>query len=227
MADLTARAEALEKRIESAEETKGDLEGKLFNAQESQSRLEDIAASYKPEFLQLGTKLSTLNTKWQEIGKGTPLASGLATVFGKATPEDQETLTDYSAFRRDSINNINLYIKEITGAQMSEKEAERIRQGMPDPGEGIFDGDSPSQFESKWNSTMKQMRAAQARYTYYLKNGFSAADVNKMAKTNSLMSINEIQRMINDRAKEMETAGTPKDQIPYLLQQEFFTMGDR
>jgi len=31
MADLTTRAEALEKRIESAEEMKGDLEGRLHN----------------------------------------------------------------------------------------------------------------------------------------------------------------------------------------------------
>lgn len=204
--------------------TKGDIEGKLIDAGESIARLEEIAESYKPEFLQLYTKLDTLNTKWQEIGKGTAIEKGLSALFGKATPEDRQKLEEYSAFKRDSINNINLYIKEITGAQMSEKEADRIRKAMPDPGEGIFDGNSPSQFESKWKSTMKSMRAAQARYIYYLKNGFKPEEISRMVKSNTMMSLNDIRNRINERAAELSSRGMEPDQIRAELKTEFFTM---
>ena len=114
--------------------TTGAIEAKALAAVEGISRLNEIAATYKPEYLQLDTKLKTLKTKWQEIGEGTHIGA----ILGTASPEDQQLLSDFSDFKRNSIGNINLYIKEITGAQMSEKEADRIRLGMPDPGEGFF-----------------------------------------------------------------------------------------
>jgi len=180
--------------------TKGAIETKALNAAEGITRLNEIASSFKPEFLQVGTKLKNLKTIWQEKGADTPLAG----ILGKAKPEDQALLDDYSDFKRTSISNINLYIKEITGAQMSEKEADRIRLGMPDPGEGIFDGDSPTQFSSKWSSTMKSLKLAAARYSYLLNQGVNAESIQAMANSESLPSLSNMEGIITTRDKEIE-----------------------
>jgi hypothetical protein len=66
--------------------------------------------------------------------------------------------------KRRAYENLNLYIQEITGAQMSQEEAKRLRRVMPDPGDGIFDGDSPVQFEANLNDAMSRVRASLNRY---------------------------------------------------------------
>lgn len=180
--------------------TTGAIEAKALAAVEGISRLNEIASSYRPEYLQLGTKLKSLKTKWQEIGEGTPIE----TILGSAEPEDQQLLSDFSDFKRNSISNINLYIKEITGAQMSEKEADRLRLGMPDPGKGLLDGDSPTQFTSKWKSTMKSLKLSAARQSYLLKNGATPESIEALAKSDLLPDLASMTDIIKNRAKEIQ-----------------------
>jgi len=87
-------------------------------------------------------------------GKTASAALNILDKFGVPIPEKgEEFLIKQSKFVRDSIENINNYIKEITGAQMSEKEATRLRLAQPDPGEDIFSGDGS--LKPSWKGLLK------------------------------------------------------------------------
>ena len=135
------------------------LQGKAFDAQEGLSRLAAIQASYRPKFQQLATRFAVLKNSVKEF------------VGFKLDPAEKKLVVEFSAYKRDAIGNINRYIKEITGAQMSEAEAKRLRQGIPDPGDGLWDGDSPSVFEGKMKSIVSALRRANVRATRALKDG--------------------------------------------------------
>jgi len=47
------------------------------------------------------------------------------------SPREKQDLTNYSAYKRNSINTLNEYIKSITGAAMTDAEAERLLKGLP------------------------------------------------------------------------------------------------
>jgi hypothetical protein len=139
--------------------TKTNLQQKQINAAEGLARIHQIRASFKPEYLEIGTRL---NTAW---------AAGKEKLGFKLSESDEAVLSDFSTFQRLAIENINTYIKEITGAQMSEAEANRIRKAAPDAGEGVFDGDSPTEFKSKMDDVTKQLTFAAARHSFALKQG--------------------------------------------------------
>ncbi len=150
--------------------TLAQAETDIVGIDDSIARIDAIAAGFKPEFLEfsgrLGAKISEIREK----------------LGGDLSSEDQQFLTDFAAFQRDAIENINLEIKRITGAQMSEKEANRIRQGFPDPGEGIFDGDSPSVFLSKMRGVQRSLKLARARRVHLLRNGINLDALSKPAR---------------------------------------------
>jgi len=183
--------------------TAGTLEDKVLNTVEGIQRLDQIAQAYRPEYQELGTRWKTFTSKWKEKLRGTPVEKWVNLGL---EPDDKVLLENYTAFRRDAIDNINRHIKEITGAQMSEKEASRIRKGMPDPGEGLLDGDSPTEFEAKWKSSATALRMAQARYVYLLKTGMNEKAIKNLAKTNMLPSLTNMKGIINQKAEEIKAA---------------------
>lgn len=139
--------------------TQGSLEQDILNADKASSRLDAIKEAFRPEFTEVGTKIAA---GWNA------LQEKLGINLNKASKKD---LADYSAFGRKSIANLNLYIKEITGAQMSEKEATRLRRAMPDLGDGLFDGDSATQFKSKMDDIIVELDAARDRALFLRANG--------------------------------------------------------
>jgi hypothetical protein len=76
---------------------------------------------------------------------------------------------------------------------MGVQEAARIITSLPNPGQGLFDGDSPVEFESKLNESMRQLRLVEARNSYILRRGLSFKDV----------PLNDMPKIINDRAAEL------------------------
>jgi len=153
--------------------TRTDIEKKLIAANEGLVRLQGIRARFKPEYQEIPTRFGVAWT-------------GLKARFGnRDVPQNErKLLTDFSAYKRDAIANINLYIKEITGAQMSEAEADRLRLAVPDPGEGIFGGDDPISFKSNMDSLFRDLEKSQARFRYYLENGIT--DVETVARQSPL-----------------------------------------
>ena len=171
--------------------TKAKLEADLIKTSEGIARLEQVAAAYKPEYQQVGMRFSQALNEFRDKFSDTPVSVFL----GNVSPKDAAILTKFSAFKRDAIANINLYIKEITGAQMSELEADRLRKGMPDPGDAITDGDSPIVFKSKLDSTLKALKAAAARKYFTLRNGISISKI----------PLASMARIIDARGQEIET----------------------
>ena len=71
--------------------------------------------------------------------------------FGLASP-------DVAEFRMQVTAQFNAYIKEMTGAQLSKAEAERLKRGMPNL------TDTHENFRRKLDRTMKTVEAKNARF---------------------------------------------------------------
>jgi hypothetical protein len=113
--------------------------------------------------------------------------------FTSLDPKDKAVLQGYSTYKQNSINNLNQTIKDLTGAAMGVQEAERIIAGAPNAGTGVFDGDSPSNFEAKLNNQIQQVQYALARKQYSLTKGlrWEAIPLEKMPE------------IVNQRGKEI------------------------
>jgi hypothetical protein len=173
--------------------TKTSVQTKLFNSRDQLSRLDLIERDFKPEYQQLGPRLSAA---WTGIKAG----------LGKdVSPEQQTFLTDFSKYKRKSIENINMYIKEITGAQMSEAEANRIRQAQPDPGEHWYSGDDPISFKAKLDDVIMSTKMAIARYQWYLTKGMTDDQAKDLINRDSAIPLGSMQDVIQERGKDIET----------------------
>ena len=140
--------------------TAGEVEKGVITTADAVTRLNNIQFSYRPEY--------------QNIGFRTKQAWGtLKDKFGGLSPTEKTQLTNYSQYRQNSLQNLNQTIKDITGAAMGVQEAERIIATLPNAGAGIFDGDSPTEFESKLNNGIAQTKYALARKNYALRKGLN------------------------------------------------------
>ena len=136
--------------------TTDQLQKSLLSSNENLARIENMAGMFDPDYLTYQTKI--------EQG-----ALKMAEKFGVDVGEQgREKITEISKFKRGAIENLNLYIKEITGAQMSEAEANRLRKAVPDA-----ETDSPTEFKAKMDDAIVQLRKKQARHAYALENGIA------------------------------------------------------
>ena len=160
--------------------TKGKLEEELLTTGNAASRLNQIKSTFRPEYL---------NIKF----RGQQEWASLKDKFTSLDPKDKAVLQGYSTYKQNSINNLNQTIKDLTGAAMGVQEAERIIAGAPNAGTGVFDGDSPSNFEAKLNNQIQQVQYALARKQYSLNKGlrWEAIPLEKMPE------------IVNQRGKEI------------------------
>lgn len=121
---------------------------------EAMDRIRDIQGTYEDRFLTWPTQLEA---KYYSIKE----KAG----FG-LDPEEEKLLGDYDEFRDSTLENLNLYIKDITGAQMSEKEADRIEKAVANLKE------SPTEFKRGIRRIMKTLRRRDRMYRYMLNHGF-------------------------------------------------------
>ncbi len=166
--------------------TEGAIESKIIGGREQLARMQIIIDEFKPEYQEIGNRLAKT---WTSI----------KAKFGRdVSPEDAAALTEFKKFQRKAIENINLYIKELTGAQMSEKEADRLRLAQPDPGENWWKGDDPITFKAKADDVMKYARAAVARYEYYRAKGLTHETIkNKIASGDIDINLDDLVKKMN------------------------------
>jgi hypothetical protein len=141
-----------------SKETKKNLEQEILVTSDAVVRLNDISRSFRPEY----------QTVQRRLGEGW---NTLKDRFGRLNPNDQTSLTEFTQYRQNSLQNLNLTIKAITGAAMSDAEAGRIMASLPNAGTNAWDGDSPTEFKAKLDNTIQQTKYALARKQYALKNG--------------------------------------------------------
>jgi hypothetical protein len=158
-----------------------DLQSSLVESGSRLSMYNQIESQFKPEYLQPKFKAGQA---WSAIKEkaGTNLA-----------PEEKQSLAEFSQFKQNTLNNLSQTIKALTGASMGVQEAARIEAGLPTAGQGIFDGDSPTEFQAKLNNTMRELRLVEARTNYLIRRGLSFKDV----------PLENVPKLINDRASEL------------------------
>lgn len=179
--------------------TRNDLQATTVQAREGLARLRAIKTQFRPEYQQLGPRWANLATAWKD-------KAGMS--VGKA---DAENLRKFSQFKADALNNINLYIKEITGAAMSNAEAERIQKGVPNPGSGLIDGDSPVEFASKLDGTTRRLSEVNARAMYALKHGLTTDQM-------FAIPLDTVPGLIDKRGADLEAE--VKRQNPAITEEE-------
>ena len=121
--------------------TKGQLEKKLIASRESMGRMDEIVKEFKPEYLTIGDKIENKVLGWTEKA-GFDL-----------NPDQKKGLEDRATFFQKTFDSVNRAIRDMTGAQMSEGEADRLMRGMPNQ------DDSPSEFMAKMKSVIGQMKS--------------------------------------------------------------------
>lgn len=162
----------------------GIIDTQLLAATAGLSRLNQVRQTYKPELLQTGTKIHAAFSAGRE-----------KYLSAKLSPEDQKLLTDLTTFRSDAVSNFNQYIKDQTGTALSPGEAERLGAALPVAGQTIWDGDSPTQFQSKMDRVYENLSMAAARLAYVRAHGLTIND----------LSLDSIPSLIDKRIGEVET----------------------
>lgn len=196
--------------LEPAKATRTDLEKSLISSSASIARLNDIDAGFRPEFLQAIPRLSAAWSSIKEKG-GVNLSAG-----------DRRFLQDFSTWSRSAIEEVNSYIQEKTGAAMGVQEAARLTKGIPNPGSGLVDGDSPSEFRAKLQGVLKQAKLVEARSLYALRNGLTLMGPNQ----EPVIPLSAMPRIMDERGAELERELrrqnpkiSPKEMRTQVLQQ--------
>lgn len=161
---VKGKGEAGKMMMESADpqklgkEGQNEIDKKLVQGMDSLANLQSISTQFRPEFQQFETRFGM---SWKS----------LKDKVGMLPPQERAGLQAYAAYKADAIDAFNTYIKGVTGAAMTESEAKRIQAAFPKAGEGIFDGDSPTEFKAKLDQALFKTKMAQARYMYAKQGG--------------------------------------------------------
>lgn len=149
----------LEPKMSNATATK--IEDVILNARDSLARIASIKQGFKPEYQQLGTRAAMM------------AASAKSKAGMQLQPQEETALKDFASYRRDASSNLNTMIKNATGATVSQDEAPRLMQEIPNPGSGLFDGDDAVTFQAKLDGAERSLKSALARAEYARKNGLT------------------------------------------------------
>lgn len=125
-------------------------------------RLKEIEKGFNPDFTEVGTKASNKFNAFVEKTFGVNLSKA-----------NKKQLTEFTTFARNTIGNLNQHIRDRTGAVMNAAEIPRMMGEVPVIGDGIFDGDSATQFKAKLKGLIKHYEAAEARLKFVEANGLS------------------------------------------------------
>lgn len=166
--------------------TAGEVEKGVLSDADAISRLNNITASYKPEYQKIPYR-------------GAQAWNAVKDRVVKLPESEKLQLTDYSKYKQNSLQNVNKTIKDLTGAAMGIQEADRIMASLPNAGTGIFDGDSPTEFEAKLNNAVQQTKYALARKNYALKQGIKEKAWEKI-------DLSDMPSIVNKRAEEIAAA---------------------
>lgn len=130
------------------------LETDIRTAKAGLDRIKSVSETYDDRFLQRQTQL--------QIGLATQQDK-----IGMATEGQKKLLEDYTAFKVSTLDNLNRYIKEITGAAMSVQEAERITKSMPNMDM------SPTEFKKAMSTVVSQLEDQVERAERMIAQGIS------------------------------------------------------
>lgn len=160
--------------------TKGKLEEEILTTGNAVTRLNQIKASYRPEYQNVKYRAQSA---WSE----------LKDKFSSLPEDERNNLQGFVVYRQSALQNLNQTIKDLTGAAMGVQEAERIIAASPNAGTSVFDGDAPTTFKAKLDNQIKQVHYALARKQYSLNKGLRWESI----------PLERMPILINERGKEI------------------------
>ena len=121
-------------------------EASLIDTQATLDGFNRSALNFNSKFLTLEGRVSNTVRKYVDIFNDKLLSK-----------EQKEELVEYTEFKQSTSQNLNAYIKAITGAQMSNPEAVRLKKDVP-----TMD-DSPTAYKAKMDKTRQNLAAVADR----------------------------------------------------------------
>jgi hypothetical protein len=147
--------------------------------------LNSIKSNYNEKFLNIPTRFKL----W---------GASLADKFGALNPQDKADLTAYTQFRQSSWHNLNRVLKDLSGTAVTDNEMQRQLLDLPNPGKGIADGDSPTEFDAKLKNSIAFTTSAIARARYLRTRGFTGKP------WEAGIAVEDMPAIINQRGAEIE-----------------------
>ena len=162
--------------------TATDIQKSAIDSQAAMARLDTMASGFKPEFLTLRTQMGVGVDAFRER---------ILEPFGVAglSPEERTRLSEYATFQRDTTNNLSLFVQSLSGAAVTPQEAERLGNSVP------VMGDSPTEYQSKMNASIRDGRRALARFNFALRNGLDPL--------NSGIALNGVDTLIDQTGQQL------------------------
>ena len=112
-----------------------------------------IQKTFKPEYLTLGDQIGNKLLSWGEKAGA------------NLSPEQKKGVADRAVFFQKTFDSVNRAIRDMTGAQMSESEADRLMRGMPNQ------DDSPTEFVAKISAVIEEIELYASKYKETLREG--------------------------------------------------------
>ena len=158
--------------------TQNKVQAKMLDIGDTLANVASIKSKFLPEYQMIGTRIGFSWDKMKDKLSDTPLAS----LTGTLSPEEAQALDDYTQYRAAAAQNFATTLKQMSGVAVNPTEFKRTEAWLPNPGTGIFDGDSPAELKAKIIRFEEFTKKAMMKYTYINNHGLSinAVDVEQM-----------------------------------------------
>ena len=187
--------------------TKKNVEQQIINNSVNFEGFKEIQELYRPEF-------STIPTRWKVWYKKIQDGLGDWNIFGDISEEDKKLISDYSSWEQKSWEMTNAYIKSITGAQMSEKEAERILKGFADPRKF-----SPTEYQAKLEGILENALFSTIRANIILRSDLSIP----VEQYENFMHLGSVKKHLKQIESEIKISIMEDENWKYKSQEEINT----
>lgn len=207
-------AVSITNNLDLTKSTTTGLQGKVISGRDQLSRLQVIKSEFKPEWAQFQPRAGLA---W----------SAFKDKIGALDPSKKAELAAFTRWRSDSFDHLNQILKDMAGTAVTPNEMERQLRALPNPGEGVFDGDGPTEYMSKLDAATQRMTNAVYRYNYALKHGLNPLDT-KTKMDENLDAVPEFIDSVGAQIEEQvkaENPGMAQDaidaEVAQRLQNEF------
>jgi len=192
--------------------TLNKVQGGILDDSAAIDRLNEIRKNFDPKFQVIGDRIGYAWSGWKEK-------------FGEALPETERAeLAKFTRYMTSAAENFSRTLKDISGGAVTPQEFERTSRWLPNPGTGLWDGDSPTAIQAKMDHLIDFGKRAVAKKLYIQKNGMKPGevDIDSMPEimqkrggeiANELgasMSGDQLKRAVRDRLSDEFGLGTLK-----------------
>lgn len=160
-----------------------EVEKELLQSTNFLKNVIGIEQRFKPEY---GTVFGQFKGKWSALKDK---------INPESLSQDQKQyLEDFKAYRAEAGQTFSQALKDLSGVAVNPTEFKRAEAYLPNPGQGWFDGDSPTETKAKISRMKDFLRKAVARANYVRRGGFSIQNT----------PIDKMDEIIQARAGQVE-----------------------